>query len=104
MGLRPQFVTPKHLFGLVLEQRYRAVVASFTLNHTGQYIAPVFPAFLTFDGYTKADVFLSYERLLNDRVVMTFFGGADNVFNQEYFENGFRAPGATGRAGIRFRF
>ena len=104
MGLQPQFVTPKHLFGLVVEQRYRAVVASFALNHTGQYIAPVFPAFLTFDGYTKADVFLSYERLLNDRVVMTLFGGADNVFNQEYFENGFRAPGATGRGGIRFRF
>jgi vitamin B12 transporter len=103
-GLQPQFVTPNHLFGLSLMQRYRALLASFSLNHTGQYIATVFPVNLTFDGYTKADLFASYERRLNERLVITFFGGADNVFNQRYFENGFRAPGIVGRGGINFRF
>lgn len=103
-GLQPQFVTPKHLFGLSLTQRYRAVLASFALNHTGKYIAPVFPANLTFDGYTKADLFVSYQRLLTERVGMTLFGGADNVFNRKYFENGFLAPRAIARGGINFRF
>jgi len=103
-GLQPQFVTPRHLFGLVVTQRYRAILASFSLNRTGDYIAPVFPAELTFDGYTKADLFASYERALSDRVVMTLFGGADNFFNQKYFENGFRAPGTVGRGGISLRF
>lgn len=103
-GLQPQFVTPKHLFGLSLMQRYRAILASFSLNHTGQYIATVFPVNLTFDGYTKADLFASYERRLNERVVLTFFGGAENLFAAKYFENGFRAPGITGRGGINFRF
>jgi vitamin B12 transporter len=103
-GLQPQFVTPKHLFGLSVTQRYRAILASFSLNRTGQYIAPVFPATLTFDGYTKADLFVSYERRFDERVVMTLFGGADNVFNRTYFENGFRAPRAVARGGINFRF
>jgi vitamin B12 transporter len=103
-GLQPQFVTPKHMLGLSLTQRYRAILASLSLDRTGQYIAPVFPANLTFDGYTKVDLFVSYERSLTERVVMTFFGGADNIFNRTYFENGFRAPRAVGRCGIKLRF
>jgi outer membrane receptor protein involved in Fe transport len=101
---RPQFVTPKHLFGLSLTQRYRAILASLNLNHTGRYIAPVFPAELTFDGYTKVDLFISYEKSLSDRILVTLYGGTDNLLNQKYFENGFRAPGAVGRGGINFRF
>jgi iron complex outermembrane receptor protein len=103
-GIQPQFVTPKHLFGLSVTQRYRAILASFSLNRTGQYIAPVFPLNFTFPGFTKADLFVSYERSLNERIKMTLFGGADNVFNERYFENGFRAPGAVGRGGVNFRF
>jgi len=110
-GLQPEYVIPKHLFGLTLNQRYRALLISFDLNRTGAYIAPVFEsdfpfrtAELTFPGYTKADLFVSYERSLTERVVMTLFGGVDNVFNRTYFENGFRAPGAVGRGGINFRF
>jgi iron complex outermembrane receptor protein len=110
-GLQQEYVTPKHLFALTLNQRYRAFLISFDLNHTGAYIAPVFEndfpfrtAELTFPGYTKADVFLSYERRLSENLLITVFGGADNVFNQTYFENGFRAPGAVGRGGINVRF
>jgi outer membrane receptor protein involved in Fe transport len=35
---------------------------------------------------------------------LVFFGGVDNVFNQTYYENGFLAPGALGRGGIRVKF
>ncbi len=103
-GSLPQFVTPKHMFGLNASQRYRSVLVSLDVNHIGDYISRVFPVDLTFDGHTKVDLFLSYEKSLNDGVVMTLFGGAENVFDQEYFENGFRTPGATGRGGVKFRF
>lgn len=103
-GLLPQFVTPKHMFGWSASQRYRSFVFALDVNHTGQYIGPVFPAELTFDGYTKVDLFLSYEKSINDRVVMTLFGGGENILGHEYFENGFRAPGAVGRGGVKFRF
>jgi outer membrane receptor protein involved in Fe transport len=92
------------LFGLSLTQRYRAILASLNLNHTGRYIAPVFPAELTFDGYTKVDLLISYEKSMSDRILVTLYGGAENLLNQKYFENGFRAPGAVGRGGINFRF
>lgn len=103
-GLQREFVIPKHLFGLTLNQRYRAFLFSFDLNRTGSYIAPLGSVNLTFSGYTKADAFLSYERALTERVVLVLFGGADNIFDRKYFENGFRAPGAVGRGGASFRF
>ena len=105
-GLQRQFVIPKHLFGLSVNERWRSFLFSFDLNRTGTYIAPVgFPSVvLTFEGYTKADAFASYERRLSERVVLVLFGGADNIFDEAYFENGFRAPGAVGRGGFSFRF
>jgi vitamin B12 transporter len=111
LGLQPEYVIPKNLFGLNLTQRYRSFLFSLDLNSTGAYIAPVFEndfpfrtAELTFSGYTKADLFASYERGLGERVVMTLFGGAENIFDVKYFENGFRAPGLVGRGGIKLRF
>ena len=106
-GLQPEYVIPKHLLDLTINQRYRAVVLSFDLNHTGSYLAPIFEndfpfrtAELTFPGYTKADLFVSYKRQTSERVTFTFFGGADNLFDVKYFENGFRAPGFMARGGV----
>jgi outer membrane receptor protein involved in Fe transport len=110
-GLQPEYVIPKHLVGLTFTQRYRSWLVSFDLNHTGSYIAPVFEsnfpfrmAELKFDGYTKGDVFLSYERRRSELVSLVFFGGLENVFHQKYFENGFLAPRTTVRGGINVKF
>ncbi len=110
-GIQPEYVIPKNTFGLDFSQRYRAFQFNFDLNRTGAYLAPVFEsnfpfrmAELTFPGYTKADLFGSYERNLSDRVTMTLFAGADNLFDVKYYENGFLAPGVAARAGINVRF
>lgn len=110
-GLQPEYVIPKHLFGLTINQRYRSFIFSLDLNRTGAYIAPIFEndlpfrtAELTFPGYTKADLFTSYERRVSERMTLTFFGGADNLFDAKYFENGFRAPGFTARGGVNVRW
>ncbi|MBV9210113.1 MAG: TonB-dependent receptor, partial [Acidobacteria bacterium] len=108
-GLLQEYVIPKHLFALSFTQRYRRLVFSFDLNRTGSYLAPVFgptfnTAILTFDGYTKADLFASYEYPLNEGARLILFIGADNMFNEEYFENGYRAPGALGRGGVKVQF
>jgi iron complex outermembrane receptor protein len=110
-GLRPEYVVPKHLFGLNLNQRYRALTLSFDLNRTGSYLAPVFEnnfpfrqAELKFSGFTKADLFVSFEKRISERITAVMFGGADNLFDQKYFENGFRTPGIVGRGGVNFKF
>ena len=107
-GLQPEYVIPRHLLGLTINQRYRSFVFSFDLNRTGSYIAPIFEndfpfrtAELTFPGYTKADLFVSYRRQTSERLTFTVFGGADNLFDVKYFENGFRAPGIMARGGVR---
>lgn len=111
LGLQPEFVIPKHLFGMTLNQHWRAFLFNFDLNRTGSFIAPIFEnnfpfrqANLRFKGYTKADLFGSYERSIGERMTLILFGGAENILDQEYFENGFRAPGVMGRGGINFRF
>jgi vitamin B12 transporter len=109
-GVRREYVIPKNLFSFDFSQRYRAIQINFDLNYTGAYIAPVFEnnfpfraAELTFPGYAKADLFGSYERNISERVAMTLFAGADNLFGVKYYENGFRAPGFVGRGGVTFR-
>jgi iron complex outermembrane receptor protein len=111
VGLQPQYVIPSNVFGLTLNQRYRSFAINFDLNHIGSHIAPVFEndfpfrtAELTFDGYTKADLFGSYERRVSEGATMLLFVGADNLFNQRYYENGFLAPGIVGRGGVKFKF
>jgi iron complex outermembrane receptor protein len=106
-GLQPEYVIPKHALGLTINQRYRSIVFSFDLNRTGSYIAPIFEndfpfrtAELTFPGYTKGDLFVSYKRKTSETVTFTFFAGAENVFDVKYFENGFRAPGIMARGGV----
>lgn len=108
-GLQPEYAIPKHLFGLLINQRYRSVVFSFDLNRTGAVLQPIFEnnfpfgtAELKFPGYTKADLFVSYERQASERVILKFFGGADNLFDVTYYENGFRNPGVMARGGVLF--
>jgi outer membrane receptor protein involved in Fe transport len=110
-GLRQEYVIPNHLVGLTMSQRYGSFLINVDLNRTGSYLAPVFEnnfpfrmAELRFDGYTKADLFASYERRMSERVTANVFGGVENLFNQRYYENGFLAPGTVGRAGINLRF
>jgi vitamin B12 transporter len=110
-GLQPEYVIPKHLFGFNFNQRLHLFQINFDLNRTGAYIAPVFEnnspfrvAELTFPGYAKADLFGSYERNVSERVTMTLFAGAENLFAARYYENGFRAPGFVARGGASLRF
>jgi len=111
LGLQPEYVIPKHLFGLNWSQRFRKLFLTADINYTGSYIAPVFEnnfpfrmAELRFAGYTKADTFANYEIRAGEKTTLTLFGGVENLFDQKYYENGFLAPGAMGRAGVKVKF
>jgi outer membrane receptor for ferrienterochelin and colicin len=110
-GLVPEYVIPKQMLGVNLSQRYRSWSFNFDLNRTGSYLSVVFEndfpfrqADMKFRGYTKADLFGTYERRINERVTAVLFAGADNLFDRTYFENGFRAAGIAARGGVNFRF
>jgi VCBS repeat-containing protein len=107
----PSFSIPRHSFSLGVNQRIReSFNINFDLYSASEHFFPLFdPVFFSqvifiFKGYTKADLGASYTHRIDDRKQVTFYGKVDNIFDRKIFEEGFRAPGAIGVAGIRFRF
>jgi len=105
-------VIPDHQFSFVATQRFgRRVLVNFDFSASSNYLGAIFdPVFFVsrgyrFKGLAKADVGASYSLPLgSEKRQLRFFGYLDNLFDQEYFESGFRTPGRTGRAGASFVF
>ena len=111
-GTIRSLVIPDHQFSIVATQHVgRRVLINFDFSASSNYIGAVIdPTTFTsrgfrFKGLAKADLGASYSLPLgDDRKQLRFFGYVDNLFDQEYFESGFRTPGRTGRAGATFVF
>jgi outer membrane receptor protein involved in Fe transport len=100
-----------HQFTLVATERFgQRVAVNFDLVASSNYLAPVFDnrtvrsRAYRFDGMRKADLTATYTLPLKDSRALRFFGKVENLFDQDYFENGFRTPGIHGRAGAAFSF
>ena len=105
------FAIPAHQFSFVATGRAGTrVLLNFDLTASSNYLVGIFNPqtfgsnVFRFRGLRKADAGASYTLPLNDARSLRFFGYVDNLFGQEYFENGFRTPGRTGRAGAQFSF
>ena len=94
-----------HLFTIYANQRIgRRIDVTFDFFAASDY-AINFGRLYLFEGPIKADLGASYTLPLNDdRRSIRFYGKVDNVFDREYFENGFRTPGANFIGGATFRF
>lgn len=106
---RSAFGIPDHQFTLVLTQRIRRFWASLDVLATSSYLAPVFSNFQNhtyrFEGNRRADLTAGYTFRYHDgRLTTRVYGTLENVFDNEYFENGFRTPGRNGRLGMTFGF
>jgi vitamin B12 transporter len=110
-GTVRSLVIPNHQFSLVATQRFgHRFLFNFDLLASSDYLAPIFDPvkFVSrgyrFRGLAKADMGASYTLPIKEWRSVRFFGYVDNLFDREYFENGFRTPGRTGRAGVTFVF
>jgi len=110
-GVLRSLVVPDHQFSLVANQRFgRRVLVNFDLSASSNYLAPMFDpnTFVSrafrFRGLARADFGVSYTLPLGELRSLRFFGCVDNIFGREYFENGFRTPGRSGRAGASLSF
>ena len=108
---RKAFAIPDHQFTLVATQRINRLWISFDLLATSSYRAPVFSS-ATFNQYTyrfggnrRADLTGGYTfPLKRDKMNLRLYGTVENLFDHEYFENGFRTAGVNGRVGVSFGF
>jgi outer membrane receptor protein involved in Fe transport len=103
---------PVHQITLVATQRfYDRLTLNFDFLTTSSYLAPIFSntIFSTrlyrFKGARKADVTASYEIPTNrDALRFRLFGTIENLFDYDYYENGFRTSGRTARGGLSVVF
>ncbi|MBA4122638.1 MAG: TonB-dependent receptor [Acidobacteria bacterium] len=98
---------PKHQFTLVATQRFRRVWVNFDFLAASSYLAPIgFPTrVFRFDGNRRADLTGGYNiPLKGERFNMRVFGTIENLFGDDYYENGFRTFGRNGRIGLSFVF
>lgn len=103
-GIR-SFIIPDHQFSLVATQRLgRRVLVNFDFVASSNYLVPIFPRIYRFDGLVKADLGASYTLPLEGARAIRFYGKVENLFDQRYFEGGFRTPGRTGVGGAAFSF
>lgn len=107
------FVIPRHQFSAAAAWRAgKRVTLTFDTLDAGNYVAPVFPDFVTafttrvyrFDGLRRVNAGASYRLPLAEFRALRFFVRAENLLNQNYFENGFRTPGRTANGGLQYEF
>jgi len=102
---------PDHQFTLVATQHYKRFWVNFDFLATSDYLAPIFSntAFNSyvyqFSGNRKGDLTAGYTfGVGRDAKTLRLYGTIENVFDNEYYENGFRTAGATARIGLTFAF
>lgn len=108
---RKVYGVPDHQFTLTATQRYKRFWVNFDLLSTSDYLAPIFSNtnFSTyiyrFVGNRKADLTSGYTfGFKKEKMTLRLHGTVENLFDQEYYENGFRTAKRTGRIGLAFGF
>jgi vitamin B12 transporter len=102
---------PTSQFTLTVTKRIKRFWVNADFLATNSYLAPIFSnsTFGTylykFGGNRRLDVTAGYTFSLNkDKFNLRVFGTIENLFDHEYFENGFRTAGINGRVGVSFGF
>jgi hypothetical protein len=96
---------------LVATQRIGGFWANVDLLVASSYLAPIFSNttfnsyVFRFNGNRRADLTAGYKfGWSSDRISTRLFGTIENIFDDRYFENGFRTPGRNARIGISVGF
>jgi len=111
-GILQTLGVPKNQFTLVATQRFgNHFSVNFDFLATSDYLAPIFSSanFRTyvyqFKGNRRGDLTARYELpAFSEKLRFTAFGTIENVFDYDYFENGFRTTGRTARGGLGLNF
>lgn len=108
--VRQTFITPPHQFSISATQRIGPrFTAIFNLQGSGDYLAPLFDEnfagyVFRFPGMHLAELGGTYRIPLGEFHAARLFAKVANVFDQNYYESGYRTPGGVARGGIQFDF
>ncbi len=110
-GILNTLGVPDHQFTLVATQQIKRAWVNFDFLATSTYLAPIFSnsTFNTyiyrFKGNRKGDLTVGYTfAFKKEKMTLRVYGTIENVFDQEYYENGFKTFRRTARVGTTFGF
>jgi len=105
------FVIPRNQFSATVTWRAgKRTMLTFDTLDASNYLAPVFSdatfqsRVYRFDGLHRINAGASYRLPMGEFRALRFFVRAENLLDQNYFENGFRTPGRTANGGIQYEF
>ncbi len=109
-GVLDAFGIPRDQFTAVVTQRFGRFWVTADALVSSSYLAPIFSSsdFTTyvykFEGNRRVDLTAGYTFRVKERYDIRLFGTAENLLDNEYYENGFRTAGLNGRIGLSFGF
>ncbi|MGH9949381.1 MAG: TonB-dependent receptor plug domain-containing protein, partial [Pyrinomonadaceae bacterium] len=110
-GILSTLGIPNNQFTLNATQRFGKFWVNFDLLVASSYLAPIFSNtffdtyIYRFDGNRRGDLTAGYTFPLGkSKMNLRVFGTVENVFDNEYYENGFRTVGRNARIGANFSF
>lgn len=110
-GILQSLAIPEHQFTMVATQRYKRFWVNADLLINSNYLGTIFSNttfssyVYRFDGNKRVDLTGGYTfKLNNEKYDLRVFGTIENLFDNEYYDNGFRTAGINGRIGLSFGF
>ncbi len=110
-GILRTYAIPAHQVSFSATERLGSrVVIAFNLLAASNYLDPLFDPVtfanhaFRFPGVRDAELAGSYRIPLSEYHALRFFAKGRNLFNQTYYEAGYRTPGATATGGMQFEF
>ena len=108
-GFWRALTTPRHTATFVITQRIgKKIDVTMDLFRGSSFIVPFFAISRTraFEspGFTKADLVAGYKIWEAERKKVRAYVKVENFLNQNYYENGWRTPGAWAIGGLQFSY
>lgn len=104
-GVWQTYDVPRHQFSIMGTQRITSRwTAALGYGATSNYLSSLSGRAFRFDGYSRAMAIVSYRRPLGEQRAIRLYQKAANVFDQAYFEKGYRTPGVTVTSGAQVEF
>jgi len=110
-GVWQTFLVPHNMFTVLATQRIGPrLTVTFDLVASDSYLFPVYDAAtfasvpFRFAGQKQAGLAANYRIPLSDTRAVRFYGKVENLFDQNYYEGGFRTLGILGLGGLQFEF
>jgi vitamin B12 transporter len=110
-GVLQTFLVPHNVFTVLATQRIGPrLTVTFDLIASDSYLYPLYNPTtyasvpFRFPGQKRAGLAANYRIPLSDARAIRLFGKVENLFDQNYYEGGFRTPGILGLGGLQFEF